>query len=96
MATKYDILKYYLQILKILEDAIGVGIISNIKLDNICGKILNNYIGTYSSNDLPRMKNNDCAIVNTDDNKHPGVHFCALYKYRNKFYFYDSFARDYK
>ena len=59
-------------------------------------KFVPNYIGTYSSNNIPRMKNNECCIINTDDDKYNGTHWCCLYKYDSYFFFYDSFARDYK
>ena len=42
------------------------------------------------------MKNNDCCIVNTDNHTRPGIHWCCLFIYQDKIYFYDSFGRDYK
>ena len=93
MSNKYIILKYYEQSLRKIEDVIGVNSTSNFKINKLCFKFVQNYIGTYSSNNIPRMKNNECCIINTDDYKSDGIHWCCLYKY---FYFYDSFARDYK
>ena len=93
---KYEILKFYEQSLRQIEDVIGVSSTSNFKINKLCFKFVPNYIGTYSSNNIPRMKNNECCITNTDDDKSNGIHWCALIKYDSYFYFYDSFARDYK
>ena len=34
------------------------------------------------------------CIINTDNKK--GIHWCSLYKYKNKYWFYDSYNRNYK
>ena len=94
--TKYDILKYYEIALRDVENIIGVNSTSNFRIDKICIRIIPNYLGTFSSNNIPRMKNNTCCIVNTDSNNKPGTHWTCLFKYKDKIYFYDSFARDYK
>ena len=79
--SKYEILKFYELTLIEVENIIGVNSTSNFKINKLCFKFVPNYIGTYSSNNIPRMKNNECCIINTDDDKSNGVHWVCLYKY---------------
>ena len=67
--SKFDILKYYEIALRHVENIIGVNSTSNFRIDKICMRIIPNYLGTFSSNNVPRMKNDTCCIVNTDSNK---------------------------
>ena len=34
------------------------------------------------------------CIINTDNKR--GIHWCSLYKYKNKYWFYDCYNRNYK
>ena len=54
-------------------------------------RIIPNFLGIFSSNNVPRMKNDTCCTVNTDSNNTPGTHWTCLFKYKDKKYFYDSF-----
>jgi hypothetical protein len=94
--TKYEILKHYEQNLTHIEDIIGASETSNTTLDKLGWYLFGSqYLGTFSSNDYPkRVKNNDCFIVNTDPNYKSGIHWCSVFKYKNKFYVYDTFDRN--
>ena len=92
---QYKILKEYETNLTLLEDILGDGSTDNIELNKV-GKYLfgNLFIGVYSADQMPLLKNNQMCIVNTDDKA--GIHWCGCYKYKNKTYVYDSFDRDVK
>ena len=94
--SKYEILKCYEPTLRRVEDIIGVRSTSNLIINKLCFEFIPGFVGTFPSVLIPRMKNNECCIVNTDSHTKPGTHWCCLFKYQDKFYFYDSFARDYK
>ena len=94
--SKYEILKWYEQTLRKVEDIIGVRSTSNLIISKLCFEFIPGFVGTFPSDFIPRMINNECCICNTDSHTKPGTHWCALFKSHGKFYFYDSFARDYK
>ena len=54
--SKFEILKYYEIALRDVENIIGVNSTSNFRIDKICMRIIPNYLGTFSSNNVPRMK----------------------------------------
>jgi hypothetical protein len=94
--TKYEILKHYEKNLTYIENIIGNSTTTNIDLNKF-GKYLfgNKYLGTFSSNDYPKIvKNNECFIINTDPNYKSGMHWCSVFKYKNNFYVYDTFDRN--
>jgi hypothetical protein len=76
---------------------IGENTTTNITLNKI-GKQLfkDRFLGVFMSNEIPSMKNKQMLITNTQSNKQGGEHWIGLYKYNDKTYFFDSFARDYK
>ena len=93
--SKYIILKTYEQVLTQIEDLIGDKETNNNQLFKL-GKYLlgNKFLNVYSSDQFPKnVKNNQCFIINTDSINEPGTHWIAVYKYKNKFYFYDTFNR---
>jgi len=51
------------------------------------------YIGTFTIDQLPELKNNECLILNLDHSYELGSHWCSMIKFNNKLYFYDSFGR---
>ena len=54
-----------------------------------------NYIGTFSKNNVPILKNNQSTIVNLANSNDTGTHWIAM-KYINKTLFYfDSYAIPY-
>ena len=75
--NKYKILKEYELNLTNLMDLLGNGSTDNIELNKI-GKYLfgDLFIGVYSANKMPTLKNDQMCIINTDDKK--GVHWIAL------------------
>ena len=95
--SKYKILKEYENNLTLLMDILGPSSTDNIELNKI-GKLLfdNAFVGVFSSNTMPILKNNEMCIVNTDPDYKSGIHWCACYKYNNKTYVYDSYDRNVK
>jgi hypothetical protein len=53
----------------------------------------NQYVGTFASNQIPDLKNDDMCIVNLDSTDEPGSHWVALYQKNDIIYIYDSFGR---
>ena len=97
MSEKYKILKEFESNLILIMDILGSKSTDNIQLLSL-GKALfdKKFKGIYSSDTIPNLKNNEMCIVNTDDSSKNGTHWCSLYKYKNKTYFYDSFDREAK
>ena len=100
--SKYQILKKYEQILRDVEDILGASVTTNDQLDKLGYSIFkNDYIGTYSSDKMPKyIKNNQCFILNTDSSRSANKfgHWVGFYKINgkttnSKLYYYDSFAR---
>ena len=93
----YKILKEYENNLTLLMDLIGSKSTDNMELSRIGTYLFGKkFVGVYSSDKMPTLKNNEMCIVNTDDSKSPGMHWIACYKYKNKTFVYDSFDRDVK
>ena len=96
--NKYKILKEYENNLMFLMDILGSTTTNDSDLNKIgiylFGK--KKFVGVFPSDQVPLLKNNQCCIINTDDSKHSGIHWCSLYRYNKKYYFYDSYSRDYK
>ena len=94
---EYRILKEYEENLMLIMDNLGSSTTDNQQLDKL-GKYLFNgsFVGVYSSNEMPLLKNNQMCIVNTDPSYKSGTHWIACYKYNGKTYCYDSFDRDIK
>jgi len=51
------------------------------------------FIGTFSVDNVPLKKHTFYAIVNVDKQSEPGSHWVAVYKQDKKLYIYDSFSR---
>lgn len=51
--------------------------------------------GVFMRDQLPRKPhNNECWILNQAKNDHPtGTHWCALVKFKNVAYYFDSFGK---
>ena len=96
--SKYQILKDYEHVLMTVEDILSNGITDNIQLTKLAYSIIgNDYLGTYSSDKMPKyIKNNQCFILNTDSSKslNKSGHWVGFYKINSKLYYYDSFARN--
>ena len=65
--------------------------ISNFKINEIL-KNDENYIGTFSKNNVPILKNNQSTIVNLADSNKNGTHWIAMKFINNKLFYFDSYA----
>lgn len=64
-------------------------------LDKLGNKLLNNFIGVCSSDNMPHNNNNNfCFISNLDNSNQSGSHWVGIYIKDNNMYCYDSFGRD--
>jgi hypothetical protein len=70
-------------------------ITNNIELDRVGHALIKNFIGTYSSDEVPMLKEKESCILNTKPKSSSGEHWVALKKYKNSIYFYDSYKRPY-
>ena len=94
---KYEILKLFDNTLMQIEDLLGDKTTNNLQLF-ILGKMLfgDRFVNVFCSDDNITLKNNEMCVINTDPHNKPGLHWLALYKYRNVYYVFDSFGRDVK
>ena len=96
--TKYQILKDFNTSLIDIENILGTDeITTNVQLYRL-GNILfgNRFKGVFTADAKFKLKNNEMCIINTDPSNKKGMHWFSIFKYKNRKYFYDSFARDYK
>ena len=68
--------------------------ISNFKINEIL-KNNKNYIGTFSKNNVPILKNNQSTIVNLANSNDTGTHWIAMKFINNKLFYFDSYAIPY-
>lgn len=53
--------------------------------------------GVFPYDVLPKLKNGQSAIINTDAHDKPGTHWVAIYKKgKNLYYFFDSYGRNWQ
>ena len=64
---------------------------SNLKIDEIL-KNNESYIGTFSKDNVPTLKNNQSTIVNLDDLLGKGTHWISYRKIGNKIFYFDSYG----
>ena len=64
---------------------------SNLKIDEIL-KHNENYIGTYSKDNVPILKNNQSIIINLQNSDKNGAHWVSYKKNDNKIFYFDSYA----
>ena len=64
---------------------------SNLKIDKIL-KNNENYIGTYSKDNVPLLKINQSTIINLQDSDKSGSHWISFKKINNKIFYFDSYA----
>ena len=65
--------------------------ISNFKINEIL-KNDKNYIGTFSKDNVPILKNNQSSIVNLADSNKNGTHWIAMKFINNKLFYFDSYG----
>ena len=51
-----------------------------------------NYIGTFSKDNVPILKNNESSIVNLADSSNKGTHCIAMKFINNKLFYFDSYG----
>ena len=64
---------------------------SNLKIDEIL-QYDKNYIGTYSKDNVPILKNNQSTIINLQNSDKNGSHWVSYKKIDNKIFYFDSYA----
>ena len=64
---------------------------SNLKIDEIL-KHYKNYVGTYSKDNAPILKNNQSTIINLQDSDKSDSHWVSYKKIGNKIFYFDSYA----
>ena len=64
---------------------------SNLKIDEIL-KHDKNYVGTYSKDNCPVLKNNQSTIINLQDSDKKGSHWVSYKKIGNKMFYFDSYG----
>ena len=62
--------------------------VTNVYIDSIMSKI-KGYKGTFSSNNAPKLKNNQSIILNFSKYGEDGTHFIALFFQKNKCMYFD-------
>ena len=67
---------------------------SNEKIDEVLQHD-KNYIGTYSKDIVPILKNNQSTIINLQDSDKNGSHWVSYKKINNKIFYFDSYAITY-
>ena len=64
---------------------------SNLKIDDILKNNVN-YIGTFSKDNVPHLKNNQSTIINLQDSDKSGSHWVSYKKIGNKIFYFDSYG----
>ena len=65
--------------------------ISNFKINEILNND-KNYIGTFSKNNVPILKNNESTIVNLADSNDVGTHWVSMKFIDNELFYFDSYG----
>ena len=68
--------------------------ISNFKINEIL-KNDKNYIGTFSKNNVPILKNDQSTIANLANSNDKGTHWIAMKFINNKLFYFDSYGIPY-
>ena len=64
---------------------------SNLKIDEIL-KHDKNYIGTYSKDNVPILKNNQSTTINLQNSYRNGSHWISYKRIGNKIFYFDSYG----
>ena len=64
---------------------------SNIKINQILQHD-KNYIGTFSKDNVPLLRNNQSTIINLQDSDKSGSHWVSYKNIGNKIFYFDSYA----
>ena len=89
-----DILKIYNSVLKEIEYVLGNDTTYDNDLYKIGKELFNKkFKGVYARNKKPKLKNNECCILNLDYSYQSGSHWISIYCKNQILYIYDSFGR---
>ena len=90
-----EIEKVYKKTVKQIEKILKNNGITNSKQLTDVGRELFGklYRGTFPVDKLPKLKHNECCIINLDTSGMIGSHWVSVYKYRDEYCIYDSFGR---
>ena len=64
---------------------------SNLKIDDILKNNVN-YIGTYSKDNVPILKNNQSTIINLQDSDKKEGHWVSYKRVGNEIFYFDSYG----
>ena len=64
---------------------------SNLKIDEILKNNVN-YIGTFSKDNFPILKNNQSTIINLQDSDKKGSHWVSYKKIGDKIFYFDPYG----
>lgn len=66
--------------------------ITNVYLQELLKNVLRvpGFRGVFPCDLMPRLKNEECMIVNTDPHNHPGRHFVVILRRNGAFFYFDS------
>ena len=64
---------------------------SNLKIDEIL-KYDKNYIGTFSKDNVPLLKNNQSTIINLQNSNKNGSHWVSYKRIDYKIFYFDSYG----
>ena len=64
---------------------------SNLKIDDVFKNSVN-YIGTYSKDNVPLLKNNQSTIINLQNSDRNGSHWTSYKRIVNKIFYFDSYG----
>lgn len=70
-------------------------ITNNIELEWVANNLLKNFVGVFSSDEIPILDSNESCIMNTKPKSSGGEHWCSIINWKGKIYFYDSYKRPY-
>ena len=68
--------------------------ISKFKINEIL-KDNKDFLGVFSKNNVPKLKNNQSTIVNLANSNDTGTHWIAMKVINNKLFYFDSYAIPY-
>jgi len=91
---KNQVLDVYNENLKKVQKVLRKkGTTTNLELEKFANERINNFLGVYSLDQIPELKNGDKIIFNLSNHNQKGTHWCCLYLKNGKKYIYDSFGR---
>lgn len=89
--------KIYNQVLKLVEAKLSNTTTYQRDLLNFGKRVFGDkFVGVHASNEIPKLKEGDYAILNLDKSSEPGSHWIAVAMKNNNTHVYDSFGRDSK